>query len=129
MRTRRHFQPSLDGMPIRIAPSGGLLKAAVIASITTGPVSTEIAPSEGLRKAAGIAPPGGLHRGEGASSSAGGIHADDCTTDPSQTITGTGSIIIIDPVTVPTTLTCSARWHRSAFPSVDTSLLMFDWRR
>jgi len=36
MRTRRHFQPTLDGMPSRIAPSavGGLLHSAVLGHIS-----------------------------------------------------------------------------------------------
>jgi len=36
MRTRRHFQPTLDGMPSRIAPSavGGLLLSSVVGQIS-----------------------------------------------------------------------------------------------
>ena len=37
MRTRRHFQPMLDSMPSRIAPSavGGLIAPVVLAAVVT----------------------------------------------------------------------------------------------
>jgi hypothetical protein len=37
MRTRRHFQPMLDSMPSRIAPSavGGLMAPAMVAAAVT----------------------------------------------------------------------------------------------
>ena len=76
MRTRRSFQPSLDWMPSRIAPSGGMLNAAM---------------------APAIAP--GVHMG-------GGVQPADIA-DPTNTLTGEGStLIIIQPITPPTTLLC-----------------------
>jgi hypothetical protein len=36
MRARRFFQPSLDGMPNRIAPSGGALHAVIAPHSSAG---------------------------------------------------------------------------------------------
>lgn len=40
MRTRRRFQPSLDGMPIRIAPSSMGIGLPVVGLVATPPPST-----------------------------------------------------------------------------------------
>jgi len=41
MRTRRHFQPTVDGLPSRIAPSaiGGLLQSSVLGPVSSLPGS------------------------------------------------------------------------------------------
>jgi len=46
MRTRRHFQPTLDGLPSRIAPSavGGLLHVAVLGHVSSSPSSKPATP-------------------------------------------------------------------------------------
>jgi len=45
MRTRRHFQPTLDEMPSRIAPSavGGLPHVAVLAHVSSSSITMESA--------------------------------------------------------------------------------------
>jgi hypothetical protein len=43
MRTRRHFQPVLDSMPIRIAPS--TVAIASPAHVTTVIISTSVSPT------------------------------------------------------------------------------------
>lgn len=78
MRTRLRFQPSLDWMPTRIAPSAGLLSAAV-------------APASAAKFAPAINV---------------GIHPAD-STDPGDTLSGNGgNEIIIQPVAPPTTPIC-----------------------
>jgi hypothetical protein len=83
MRTRRSFQPTLDSLPIRITPSGGMLKAAAATAITAsiGTLNAAAAPA--------------IH---------GGVHPED-NGNPSENLTGDGSNeTILQPITVPTTL-------------------------
>jgi hypothetical protein len=99
MRTRRLFQPSLDCMPIRIAPSGGMLKAAIAPAITAvvHPAVESSLPS-GLTSHVAPAIHSVIHPG-------GAIPED--ILNPQDTVTGEGSTeTIIQPVTVPSILIC-----------------------
>ncbi|MGP0066891.1 MAG: hypothetical protein ACLQGP_25280 [Isosphaeraceae bacterium] len=83
MRTRRHFQPSLDSMPNRISPSGLTLHAVVTSPVVAGDH--------------GVVASGGTSSG---------FRSDD-NSNPTNTPTGAGTtLLIIQPVTVPTTLMC-----------------------
>jgi len=99
MRTRRLFQPSLDCMPSRIAPSGGMLKAALAPAITAVVhPGVEASSPHGLSSHVAPAIHSVIHPG-------GAIPEDN--SNPSDTVTGEGSTeTIIQQISVPTILIC-----------------------
>ncbi len=95
MRTRRSFQPTLYGMPARIAPSAGMLHTVVASVSTVANGATLTSHASGVSVQA-----------RASSHGSSGIQVND-STDPSDTPTGDGTTqVIIQPVTVATTQVC-----------------------
>jgi hypothetical protein len=105
MRTRRYFQPTLDGMPARIAPSAAALHAVVASAATLHAVVASASTVANGTTSSAHPSGGSLQVGAGSQGTT-GMHVDD-STDPDDTATGDGAAqIIIQPVSVASILIC-----------------------